>query len=211
MTRLDSTTRYRYTLALLLLGLCISCTSDIHKIRTKSLNEKNPTSYEFARPMSELKKEVINAFDSEKINPLTNEFHSSFSNTSFFFVVESKEDPSFSKHIFQKPENSNDLYLHSFGTPINSSYVYFGGGKPLRYRAEFQLHLTALGPDRTRVSVITHKPTVINGSKCCGLHGYVSNDVPVEPTTIEEYKILLFLGRLLGTQDMPSLRLPEAK
>ena len=209
MSMLGSTTRYSYALALLLLSFCISCSSDIHKIKTKSLNEKNPTSYEFARPMSEVKKEVINAFDSEKVNPLTHQFNSSFSNETFSFVVESKEDPSFSKHIFQNPENSNDLYLHSFGTPINSSYVYFGGGKPLRYRAEFQLHLTALDPHRTRVSVITHKPTVINGSKCCGLHGYVSNDVPVEPTTIEEYKILLFVGRLLGTQDMPPLRLPE--
>jgi hypothetical protein len=211
MSKRRSGIRYNCLIVLLVLSFCSACSSGIHKIKAKALSEKNLTSYEFARPMSEVRKEVINAFDSEKNNPLTREFHSSFSNTSFFFVVESKEDPSFSKHIFENPENSNDLYLHSFGTSIESSYVYFGGGKPLRYRAEFQLHLSAPSPDTTRVSVITHKPTVINGSKCCGLHGYISNDVPVEPTTIEEYKILLFIGRLLGAQDMPPLRLPEDK
>lgn len=210
MSGLSSTTRYGY-LALLLLGFCISCSSGIHEIKTKSLNEKNPTSYEFARPMSEVRRTVISAFDTAKRNPLTEEFHSSFSRTSFFFVVESKEDPSFSKHIFGKPENSNDLYLHSYGEPISFSAVYFGGGQPLKYRATFQLHLTAPTENSTRVTVIPHNPTVINGSKCCGLHGYVSNEVPVEPTTIEEYKILLFMGRLFGAQDMPPLRLPEDK
>ena len=209
MSKRGSATRYTYLLAVLLLNFCSACSSDIHTIKTKRLSEKNLTSYEFARPMSEVKKEVISAFDTEKVNPLTSEFHSSFSNMSFFFVVESKEDALFSKHIFESQENSDDLYLHSYGEPISSSAIYFGGGKPLRYRATFQLHLTALSQNSTKVSVITHNPTVINGSKCCGLHGYVSNDVPVEPTTIEEYKILLFVGRLLGTQDMPPLRLPE--
>jgi hypothetical protein len=211
MSKSSLLTRNKYLLTALFLSFSISCSSDIHSIKTKPLSVKNPTSYEFARPLSEVKEEVINAFDTEKINPLTREFYASFSKTSFFFSAESKEDALFSKRVFEDPENSNDLYLHSYGEPISSSAVYFGGGKPLRFRAAFQLHLTAPGQNSTKVSVVTHNPTVINGSRCCGLHGYVSNDVPVEPTTIEEYKILLFIGRLLDARDMPPLRLPEDK
>jgi hypothetical protein len=211
MSRRCLATRHIYWITLLLLSLCISCSSDIHPIETKSFSEKNPTSYEFARPMSEVKQAVLSAFDTSKKNPVTDEFHSSFSTMSFFFVAESKEDALFSKHVFENPENSNDLYLHSYGEPISHSFVYSAVGDALKYRATFQLHLTAPTENSTKVSVITHNPTVINGSKCCGLHGYVSNDVPVEPTTIEEYKILLFVGRLLGAQNMPPLRLPEEK
>ena len=198
-------------LVVLLLSFCISCSSDIHQIRTKPLAEKNPTSYAFPRPLEDVKQELINAFEITKRSKATDEFYSSFSDESFYFKVETKDDALFSKQIFESPENTNDLYLHSHGQPIVSSSVYFGGGKPLRYRATFQLHLTRLNENSTKVSVITHDPTVINGSKCCGLHGYKSNDVPVEPTTIEEYKILLFIGRLLGVGDMPTLRLPENK
>jgi len=46
--------------------------------------------------------------------------------------------------------------------------------------------------------------SVINGARCCGPHGYYANDVPVEPTTIEEYKILLYIGQVLSVRDMPS-------
>jgi hypothetical protein len=45
---------------------------------------------------------------------------------------------------------------------------------------------------------------------CAGsLRGYKSNDVAVELTTVEEYKILLFIRRILGVNDMPPVRLPE--
>lgn len=198
-------------LSALLLSVCSSCSSGIHKIKTKPLSDKNPTSYDFPRSLPEVRQTIIDALEISNRSSVTDEFYSSFSEDSFYFSLETKDDPSFSREVFQDPSNINDLYLHSWGQPISFSRVYFGGGKPLKYRANFQLHLTALSGNNTKVSVIVHNPTVINGSKCCGLHGYVSNDVPVEPTTIEEYKILLFIGRLLGQQNMPPLRLPEDK
>ncbi len=87
--------------------------------------------------------------------------------------------------------------------------IYFGGGKPLKYRAKFQLHLTALVNNTSKVLIIIHDPAMINGSVCCDLHGYKSNDVAVEPTTIEEFEILLFIGRIPGISDMPLVRMPE--
>jgi hypothetical protein len=200
----------KYLGAALLLSLCVSCSTDIHPIKTRPLSQKNPTSHVFPGPVPEVRGKMLTAFNDYE---LTSDFFSSFSpnNPSMSFSVESREDAVFSKHIFASHENQNDLYLHFFGDVIDPSPVYFGGGKPLRYRAKFQLHLTALDDNSTKVSVITHEPSVINGSVCCGLHGYTSNDVAVEPTTIEEYRILLFIGRVLGVSDMPPLRLPEGK
>ncbi len=195
---------------LIILGILltvISCDRDIHPIKTKPFSQKNPTIYEFALPVSEVRGKLFTAF---KDFDLRQKLASSFdSNSRFLVSVESREDASFSKDIFANPENNNDLYLHSFGEIIGPSPIYFGDGKPLEYRAEFQLHLTDAGNNRTKVSVITHKPTVINGSVCCSPHGYKSNDVAVEPTTIEEYKILLFIGSILGVKEMPPLKMPE--
>ena len=199
----------KHLVAALLLSFCISCDRDIHPIETSPLSQKNPTSYVFTRPVPEVREQILTALKDDK---LMQDFYSSFPTTpSFYFAVESREHAVFSERIFANRENHEDVYLHSFGTPICLSQVYFAGGKPLRYRAEFQLHLTALADNSTKVTVTTHDPKVINGSKCCGLHGYVANDVAVEPTTIEEYKILLFVGRILGASDMPPLRLPESK
>lgn len=200
----------RYIGAALFLSLCISCSSDVHKIKTRPLNQKNPTSYVFAGPLQKVRERILTAFEDFQVKE---EFDSFFSpnNNGFLVSVRTIEEHGDYEPIFASPENHNDIYLHSWGEPIDPSNVYFGGGKPLRYRAEFQLHLTAPDDNSTQISVITHKPSVINGSVCCGLHGYRSNDVVVEPTTIEEYRILLFIGRILGVNDMPPLRLPEGK
>ena len=200
----------RYIGAGLLLTLCISCSSDVHKVKTRSLLQKNPTSYVFPGSLPEVREKVLAAF---RDFPTSRSFASSFSpnSRSFHMFVRTREEHGDFEPVFASPENRDDLYLHSHGEPIDPSEVYYGGGVPLRYRAEFQLHLTASNGNSTHISVITHKPSVINGTVCCGLHGYKSNDVAVESTTIEEYRILLFIGRLLGVTDMPPLRLPEGK
>jgi len=200
----------RYLGAALLLSLCISCSSDVHKIKTRSLLQKNPTSYVFPGALPEVRGKILAAF---RDFPTSREFASFISpnNRSFMVSVRTNEEHGDYEPIFASPENRDDIYLHSWGEPIDPSEVYYGGGVPLRYRAEFQLHLTAPNDNSTQISVITHKPSVINGSVCCSPHGYKSNDVAVESTTIEEYRILLFIGRLLGVSDMPTLRLPEGK
>jgi hypothetical protein len=203
----------RWIVPIVVLVFLTACSQDIHEIKTRTLPEKNPTSYVFPGSVDAVRERIIEAFQFEnRYEKPAEDFYSSFNNpTTFSFRVESREDVVFSEHIFKDPENRNDVYLHTYGEPLGPSPVYFGGGKPLRYRPKFQLHLTAADDKNTKVTVITHDPSVINGSKCCGLHGYVSNDIAVEPTTIEEYRILLFIGRVLGVNDMPPLKLPENK
>jgi hypothetical protein len=206
----SSPTKVRCLIAAIILSLNVACSSDIYPIETRALSQRNPTSYVFPGPVSEVRRKILTSFEDYE---LERDFSSTFSpnNPYLSLSLESREHAVFSEHIFANPENQNDLYLHFFGDVINPSHVYFGRGKPLEYRATFHLHLTGAEVNHTQVSVITHDAAVINGSVCCGLHGTKSNYVAVEPTTIEEYKILLFIGRVLGVSDMPPLKLPESK
>src|ERR1041384_3742043 len=96
--------------------------------------------------------------------------------------------------------------------PIGKSKVYFARGEALDYLAEFELHLIERGGKETEVRVRTLRPEVINGKKLgfgsCG-PGLANRYVAVEPTTIEEYEILLRIGQALGEKDMPPLVLPQ--
>ena len=85
------------------------------------------------------------------------------------------------------------------------SSVYFVGGKAAPYLADFHLKIEDLGGERTRVEVETIDPQVIAGRALMpGRHFTRPNIyVPVEATSIEEYRLLLRLGELLGEPGMP--------
>ncbi len=81
----------------------------------------------------------------------------------------------------------------------------------MEYFAEFQLHFTVINENETKVEVITHGSKVLYFSfPVFSGHAYV-NEKKVEPTTIEEYEILLRIGKLVGEKDMPPLHLPAKK
>ena len=113
---------------------------------------------------------------------------------------------------FFNPELDWDLVLRTYHTPIGKSVVYFARGKPLDYLAEFHLHLVERGPKETQVDVWTHKPEVNLGKV---FHfgtrgpGFAEIYVAIEPTTIEEYEILLRMGQLLGEKNMPPIIVPQ--
>jgi hypothetical protein len=89
---------------------------------------------------------------------------------------------------------------------ISMSDSYFWWKTPLRYSADFKLLLTPVSDSKTRVDVQTSESMVRIGANLGGHGGdYYER---VAPTTIEEYRILLKLGAVLGEHDMPPLRLP---
>jgi len=118
-------------------------------------------------------------------------------------------DSPFGRDIFLNPENADDLYLHSFGGPLCASDVYLCGGGPADFEAAFHLHLRRLDQFKTQVEVLTKEPGVFCGTYP-GVpgHGPAGRLVDVPPTTVEEYRLLLAIGRELGVKDMPPLRLP---
>jgi hypothetical protein len=164
-------------------------------ITTRKLAVPNPTSYVFDASVAEihavLKKRAVRCCGK---------------------AIEFKDNALFSGSILRSPGNENDAYIHNFHDPIGASAIYFAVGNPLPYICEFHLHITAINPRATRVVVVAQNPEVIRGLSWWGLHGSPANIYKsVEPTTIEEYRILLELGSSLTAADMPQLAMPTTE
>ncbi len=109
---------------------------------------------------------------------------------------------------FEAPGGADDLILYYGHMPMGLSSVYRVRGRPVPYLADFHLKIEALDDNRTRVAVEAIDPQVIAGKTLLpGRHFTRANIyAPVEPTSIEEYDLLLRLGDELGEADMPPLQ-----
>lgn len=113
--------------------------------------------------------------------------------------------------ILARPGNENDAYFDGTESPAGESAVYFTDGQPLIYYAGFHIHITAVGPKRTRVEIFTYDSSVAVGAeKAWTVHGHNISLITsnIEPTTVEEYQILLRIGEQLGEKNMPPLATP---
>jgi hypothetical protein len=189
--------------------ICNSCIG----FRSISLKDKNPTSYIFHVPINKLRDTIKSDFIIDRakdINDLMNVQDISVKTwnilTSNDYNISKK-----AKDIFEKEDNKLDLYLYSSTNPIISySRMYKRFWKKLEYRAEFQLHFILLNDNETKIEIITHNPRVLYWSLRIFNWGHsFVNYRSVEPTTIEEYEILLRIGNLIGEKDMPPLKLPN--
>ena len=112
--------------------------------------------------------------------------------------------------ILSKRGNENDALLSGQEAPYCESQIYYQEGVPLIYYADFHIHLIVLGERRTSVEIATLVPRIAVGvdtsfSPVAGA-GLILD--PVSPTTIEEYDILLRIGKELGIGNMPTLAVP---
>lgn len=114
------------------------------------------------------------------------------------------------KGILTRPGNENDAYFYCTDSPVGESQVYFKDGQPLIYFADFHIHLTAVGPQKTRVEIFTYDSSVNTGvyAPWSPAQGRSFIYVKVDPTTVEQYQILLRIGEQLGTKGMPLLVTP---
>jgi hypothetical protein len=117
-------------------------------------------------------------------------------------------------NMFSQKGNSLDFCLESINY-IGKSKIYFAKGRGfLDYQAWFYLHLESIDNKHTKVRISTFKPEVVVGRKVLpGPPHFVRRDktLTVEPSTIEEYEILLEIGNLVGEKKMPPLILPNEK
>jgi len=130
------------------------------------------------------------------------------------------------KEIFQSKDNQNDFYLGYSGS-IGESKIYFSNkmfkssgpgrakvnkGEPLDYYAEFHLHLESIDSTHIRVEIFTINPRVVVGEKLLPSFPHFGSNPKiksVQRSTIEEYEILLRIGKGLGVDDkMPKIKLP---
>ena len=101
-----------------------------------------------------------------------------------------------------------DAFLFGMGNAVGTSQVYFKNGKGLTYYADFQIHLIPTSSSNTLVEVFTHGSHVLAGTEW---HPFARAGiyVTVDATSIEEYQILLDIGKQLGAASMPKILLPE--
>jgi hypothetical protein len=116
---------------------------------------------------------------------------------------------SLTKNLLSKVGNENDAYFNGTDSPVGESKTYLIASQPLIYFADFHIHLNAITASRTRVEIITYDSKVNTGAYAGRTaHGRSFLYVPVDPTTIEEYEILLRIGLQLGAKDMPPIEVP---
>jgi hypothetical protein len=198
-----------FGLFLFTLILCNSCIG----FRTVNFKEKNPTSFIFPVPLIKLSDIIIQDFGIIRSKNL-DEFSSvqEISNRSWNILsIGEYNMTKRSKNIFINEENKYDVVIIPEPNPIVSySKIYKKFWKPLKYLAEFELHFIYITETETKIEIITHNPKVLYWSFNFfnSGHSYVKCKT-VEPTTIEEYEILLRVGNLVGEKHMPPLKLPK--
>lgn len=133
--------------------------------------------------------------------------------TAIFHAEDSKHPVFAPETLFRDPANTNDLYIHNHGSPIASSMVYLGAKEGVPFLASFHLHLTDTGTNVTIATVTALDMKIVSGWNFgLNIHngfGRQARIVPARPTSVEEYSILLYIGRFLGVTDMPPLIVPS--
>jgi hypothetical protein len=194
---------------------CTKGTSVVHRL---ALDVPNPTSYDFAVPVAvahDRAKEAFAAIDAPDAvfgHRPSRALGSDEVSYASHFSVEDGSDPVFSQSVFRDPANVNDVYVHTFHTPIVASSVYRGRHGGLPFIGAFQIHMVALDENHTRVTVVAHDTEILNGLAwgigSCG-PGYGWRHQRVPPTSIEEYAMLRHLANALGASGLPPPHVPS--
>jgi hypothetical protein len=200
---------------LMLLALQFSCTESPKPVVIKKLAHPNPTSYTFDFPVDKLRDKVINLFS---IDPQTND---SILKVVFIdrilkehpfqinFVAETSDKAAFGTDYYKNVENSDDIFLFSMGSYWYSPLYFRKNNEPFLFFTSFAFKFKAISDQKTLLSVIDINPIISNGTKCCGHSGYMAIEEKVQPTTVEEYTLILYIAEKLGVRGLAPLRLPK--
>ena len=181
--------------ASVMLLLAVACGAP--EVEVRPLPERYPVAWEYAASVEQAHAAVRRLYKLQFEERVENAF----------YVLAAGDDAltEADEALFGAPGGDDDLILRYGHMPMGLSSVYYIDGRPVRYLADFQLKIEALGVGRTRVEVVTIDPQVIAGRALMpGRHFTRPNIyVPVEATSVEEYRLLLRLGELLGEPGMP--------
>lgn len=191
----------KLVLALGLVVIVVGCEGGKNTIEERSMPQKNPTTYEFDASLDAVKA-AITAARGEGWNDA--QLHGGGE------LAWKKDGNPFASKVFEDPRNENDAYLGiaCYAYAVGNSQMYLKDGNELSYYADFQIHLTQNGASRTRVEIIAKNSRVLAGTES---HPFARAGIflDVDPTSIEDYQILLDIGKQLGDRDMPKLILPD--
>ena len=130
------------------------------------------------------------------------------------FTIKNKRIiPPESSSLYILPENSKDVYFQSFGIHNKSKIFCNKQNEFCDYWVSYYLHLDSITVHSTKVTVTTIKSEIVIGQKLLPSPPHFVRDnktITVEPSTIEEYLILLEIGKMTGENNMPKLILPDS-
>jgi len=173
------------------------------QVETRALTALNPTSYVFHASVGEVHGAVEQLYTQQFSRRPLNAFS----------IVRADDEllTDEQRRALARPGGEDDLYLAYMHSPMGLSNVYFAGGEPAPYIADFDLQIASVDDERTRVVVHALDAQVIAGKTWLPRHHMTRANiyVSVQPTTVEEYRLLLGIGEILGEPSMPALRLPE--
>lgn len=183
----------------LVFAICMiaSCSS---KVRRIAHAPNNPTEYCYNASLNEVKAAIVKEF---LLMPGYRYMRLEYRGKDV--ILSSKAE-----QIFKIKSNENDFYLNYSGS-IGKSKIYFDkNGKALDYFVEFHLHLIPLNESYTKVEIKTIDPKVGVGRETLPSLPHLVRMIKtksVPPSSIEEYEILLKIGKgLCLGKNMPALK-----
>ena len=185
----------------------------IEPIKEYPFPVRNITEHVFKLNMNVLKDSLLSFFKIEN-SPEENQhlrkifyFYVDTIRMSVFFNAESSQGAIFSREYFLQPNTSNDIYLTAMHKLWLSKY-YYSDSQPIKYNADFVFKLTKIDENSTVVKVVAINSEIISGM-ALGVHGPMNIYTKAQPTTIEEYSLLLFIADKLGDATLLPLKLPN--
>lgn len=174
--------------------LLASCNDNINKIE---FEKNNPTEYVFNQPMDTVYYTIVKQLQYDGLIMTWDD------------IKMLRPDIS---NLFPPETNKSDVLLWSVA-PNCKSKIYFANDKVFfDYSVSFYLHLETINESQSKISIKTIEPKIIAGKEIFpSLPHFVRKPktITVERSTIEEYQILLDIGKLLGEKVMPCLILPN--
>ena len=191
----------------------------IEPIEEKPFPVRNNSEYVFQLGINQLKDTIIslftiqNQYNNKFLTPVFYDYMSEDDTSqknriSIPFNSETSKNPLFGKDYFDKQGTLDDIYIHNFGTAWPSK-LYFSNGAPLEFRTAFIIKLFRITDSLTKALIIADDPEVINGVNGFAVHGPIARETKVNPSSIEEYSLLLFKADKLGEKNLPSLKVPN--
>jgi len=165
---------------------------------TCKLDRENPTSYIFNKDVEFIKETIKEKLGKKEFKRMS----LCYNGKTYCNAV--------SGGILKSKSNINDFYLYSH-TNIGRTKKYRSLFCHSKYEASFHIHIEYIEKDKTRITINTINPEIKVGYefKRGDGHGFIQPRYKeIKPTTIEEYELLLLIGKYLGEENMPNLILP---
>jgi hypothetical protein len=161
------------------------------QLRHYQLLVKNPTEYIYSINIDSAHNLIFNEFNNYRYRGLSIDT----ANVSGYFISDSI------KSILNGPNNSHDLFLSTV-TPIGKSKLYLTKkGDSLDFISSFYMHLDSLDTNKTKVMVYAVHPLLLTGQDILPSPPHfvrAGHMKSIESSTIEEYEILLIIGKSLN-------------